>query len=285
MKPSTASRNHACGSPCPARPLARATSALAYGDGWASAHAAMVSMVGAGSSPHASWDSTSMLSNGMHALLPGSAFCTAWRSRSSARAFSPRARCSARPRPDRLVIALALEQHGRLVVPALLDPQVGQPDERAGLEGAPAQRPEPHRLGQCLVGLRPASGRGEDAAVVGAAVGAHGGEVPALRDLFTHTDPLFGSRHVAGLLAGGEHLAEDLLHDDEVLDVAARNRGQCLVQQRASLPRCDRRAPGSRRGRRASRTSGPRPASADRSRQPAGRLPPSSRGWARTSLR
>ena len=62
-------------------------------------------------------------------------------------ACSPRARCSAARGRTRLAVGQALQQARGLVVPALLDPQVGQPDQRTGLErrACPAPTAAPPR--------------------------------------------------------------------------------------------------------------------------------------------
>ena len=66
---------------------------------------------------------------------------------------------------------------------------------------------------------------------MGAAERRDRGQAPACGDRLTDPDPLIGARHVVGVLAGGEELAEDLLQQAEVVDLAARDRGQRLVEQ------------------------------------------------------
>jgi hypothetical protein len=134
-------------------------------------------------------------------------------------------------RQHRLAVVLILEQEGRLVVPALLDPQVGQSDQRTGLQRALAQGPQPHRRGQRHVGLGPPAGGSKDAAVVGAAIRAHRWQLAPLGNLLADPDPLLGPLDVLGVLTGGEQLAEDLLDDDEVLDLTTGHRCERLVEQ------------------------------------------------------
>ena len=55
------------------------------------------------------------------------------------------------------------------------------------------------------------------------------------RDRLADPDPLVGAVHVVGVLARGEQLAEDLLEHEEVVDLAARDRGQRLVEQHHAL--------------------------------------------------
>ena len=172
---------------------------------------------------------------GCTSCWPGRAFCSARCAQVERERALAASQVQRGPDPARVRIVETLEQARRLVVPALLDPQVGEPDQGAGLERPPAERPQPDGLGQRRVRLGPAAGRGEDAAVVGAAVGAHGREVAAFGDLLADADPLLRPAHVAGVLAGGEQLAEDLLQDDEVLDVAAGDGGQRLVEHRHAL--------------------------------------------------
>ena len=97
------------------------------------------------------------------------------------------------------------------------------------------EAPEADGFGQRGIGLGPAPGGGEDAAVVRAAEGRDGRKVPPLRDGLADPDPLIGARHVVGVLAGGEELAEDLLQHAEVVDVAARHRGERFVEEHHAL--------------------------------------------------
>ena len=79
---------------------------------------------------------------------------------------------------------------------------------------------------------------------MGPAVGAHRRELAPFGDLLADADPLLRPPHVLGVLARGEQLAEDLLDDDEVLDLAAGDGGQRLVEHAPCPPRPGRRAPG-----------------------------------------
>src|SRR5207247_1412609 len=51
----------------------------------------------------------------------------------------------------------------------------------------------------------------------------------------TEPDPLIGARDVAGVLAGREQLAEDLLRRDEIVDLAARDRRERLIEEHHAL--------------------------------------------------
>ena len=54
-------------------------------------------------------------------------------------------------------------------------------------------------------------------------------------DRLADPDPLVGARHVVRVLAGREQLAEDLLEDAEVVDLAAGDRGERLVEEHHAL--------------------------------------------------
>ncbi len=162
----------------------------------------------------------------------------------------------------------AIEQLLCLFEAALADAQVGKSHECALAQPrAPAEAPEPDRLGERRVGFWPSAGRGEHTAVVSPAEGSDERQVPPLRDGFAHTDPLVGPRDVVRVLARREELAEHLFHDEEVVDVAAGERRRAPRRGASSPLRCDPRARGSRRDRRAWRARGrcrragaPRPA-------------------------
>ena len=123
--------------------------------------------------PAARCTSTSSASSGAAAVLVGStcaerALEDVARQRRSrpARGGSPRA--DARRR--RSCPLEPVEQLLGLLEAALADAQVGQPDERTLAQArAVAEPPQPHGFGERRVGLGPATGRGEHAAVVGAA--------------------------------------------------------------------------------------------------------------------
>ena len=98
-----------------------------------------------------------------------------------------------------------------------------------------AQGPQPHRLRQGGVCLRPAAGRGEEPAVVGAAEGRHRREPAAFGDGVADADPLVSSGDVVRSFAGREQLAEDLLEHHEVVHLIAGQRGQGLVEEEHPL--------------------------------------------------
>lgn len=130
----------------------------------------------------------------------------------------------------------AVEQLRCLLEPSLPHAQVGQPHQRADAQPrALPKPPQPHGLGQGGVGLGPASRRGQHAAVVGAAEGRDGGELAPLGDRLPDPDPLLGPGNVLRVLTGREQLAEDLLQDQEVVDLAAGHRRERLVQQQHAL--------------------------------------------------
>ena len=220
-----------------ARPRASASTAAAYGVGCASAQAASAAIEAPLAPPaDASCASISSASSGMHVLLPGSERWTACSSRSRARRVLTRARWSAARGSDRLgVVAEPVQQRGRLVVPPCLTRRSAS---RTSAPALSVRLPSAHSRTasvSAIVGLRPAAGCGEDAAVVGAAVRPHRRQLPALGDLLADADPLLGTADVLGVLAGGEQLAEDLLDDDEVLDLTTGHRGQRLVEQQHAL--------------------------------------------------
>ena len=70
---------------------------------------------------------------------------------------------------------------------------------------------------------------------MGAAEGRDRRQVPALCDGFAHADPLIRPSDVVRVLARGEQLAEDLLDDEEVFDVATGDSGERLVEQQHPL--------------------------------------------------
>src|SRR6266508_5279966 len=105
----------------------------------------------------------------------------------------------------------ALEELLGFFEPPLSDAQVRQSNERTGTERALAEAPEADRLREGGLGLGPASGGGEDAAVVRVAERRHGRQVASRCDRLPDPDPLVGPTHVVGVLAGREQLTEDLL--------------------------------------------------------------------------
>src|SRR5688572_25483283 len=68
------------------------------------------------------------------------------------------------------------------------------PDEGLPLKRAPAEHPEPHRLGQRRVRLRPSPG--ENPSVVGAAVRRHRRQPSPRRNLPADADPPLGPLNV-----------------------------------------------------------------------------------------
>ena len=131
-----------------------------------------------------------------------------------------------------------VEQLLGVLEPALADAQVGQPDERAAAQHRSAtEGPQPDGFGQRRVGFRPAAGGGQDAAVMRAAEGRDGRKPTPFGDRLTDPDPLVGAGDVVGVLAGREELAEDLLEDQEIVDLAARHGGERLVEERHALLR------------------------------------------------
>ena len=130
----------------------------------------------------------------------------------------------------------AVEQLVGLFEAALADAQVGKSHECALAQPrAPAEAPDPDRLGERRVRFWPSSCRSEHTAVVSPAEGSDERQVPPLRDGLTHADPLVGPRDVVRVLARGEELAEHLFHHEEVVDVATSNSGQRLVEQHHPL--------------------------------------------------
>jgi hypothetical protein len=122
-----------------------------------------------------------------------------------------------------------VQQQGRLLEPALADPQVGQADHG---RGAPLRHPPVEvagRLEELALGLVPAPGRGEDAAVVGAAEGGHG--VAAPQQVGGRAHPLVGPRDVVDQLAGPEEPAHDRVHGGHLAQLAGADGGQGLVEQ------------------------------------------------------
>jgi hypothetical protein len=70
---------------------------------------------------------------------------------------------------------------------------------------------------------------------VGPAEGRDGRKIPPLRDGLSDPDPLIGARNVVRVLARGEELTEDLLEHAEIVDIAARHRGECFIEQDHAL--------------------------------------------------
>ena len=95
---------------------------------------------------------------------------------------------------SRVEVALeTVEQLLGLLVAALADAQIGQAGKRAAAQRAVAETPQAHRLGERHVGLGPAAGVGEEAAVVGAAERRNGRKLTPGGDRLAHPDPLIGA--------------------------------------------------------------------------------------------
>ena len=122
------------------------------------------------------------------------------------------------------------EQLLGLLEPALPQPEVRQPDERGAALALGADRPEANGVGESGVGLGPAPGRGEQAAVVGPAERRHVGDLAAGGDRLADPDPLVGPPDVVGVLARREELAEHLGEDEEVVDLATGDAGERLIE-------------------------------------------------------
>lgn len=147
-----------------------------------------------------------------------------------------RGQLRSRPRPGRFgIVADAIQQLLGLLESPLPNPEVGQPDQRAGPQGSMPQAPEPDRFGEGFIGLGPAAGIRQDTAVVRAAERRHRGQPAARRDGFADPDPLVGPGHIMGPLTGREELAEDLLQGTEVIHVTSRHGCQGLVEQHHPL--------------------------------------------------
>jgi hypothetical protein len=126
-----------------------------------------------------------------------------------------------------------LQQQGGLLQAALADAQVGQADHG---RGAPLRHPPVEVAGgleELALGLVPAPGRGEDAAVVGTAEGGHG--VPAPQQVGGRAHPLVGSGDVVDQLAGPEEPAHDRVLGRHLAQLAGADGGQGLVEQDQAL--------------------------------------------------
>ncbi len=128
-----------------------------------------------------------------------------------------------------------LEQLLRFLEPPLPDAEIREPNECSAAQNRAAQVPAPDGVGECGISLGPATGCREDPAVMRAAERRHGGKVPTLRDRVTDAHPLVGPGDVVCVLARREQLAEDLFHDVEVVDLAARYGREGLVEEHHAL--------------------------------------------------
>jgi hypothetical protein len=122
----------------------------------------------------------------------------------------------------------AVQQLGRLLQPALADPQVGQADHGRGapLRHAPVE--VAGRLEQLGLGLVPAPGCGQDAAVVGPAEG--GDHVAAPHQVGGRAHPLVGPGDVVDQLAGPEEPAHDRVHGGHLAQLVGADGRQGLVE-------------------------------------------------------
>ncbi len=201
------------------------------------------------------WASTSVAHRGTAATLVGSISPNARVSTPTARSDSPRSRwvaasgSAASTSPSR-----PLEKLFGLLEAALSNPQLGQAHEGTRTKRAVSETPDPHGVAQRRVGFAPSAGRGEQPAVVRATERCHGRQLSTRRDVLTDPDPLIGPVHIVRVLARREELAEDLLDDREVIDIASRHCRQGLVEEQHALRRRGRRGRGSRRDTRAWRT-------------------------------
>ena len=123
---------------------------------------------------------------------------------------SNRSASSTRPCLMRRPARRATAPHGTASVG--LHPQSSSPRERGG-------------------GLRPASGGGQHSGIVGPAERGHGRETLAHGDRIADADPLVGAGHVSCVFARREQLAEDLLEQEEVVDLATGDGGHRFVEQ------------------------------------------------------
>ena len=122
-----------------------------------------------------------------------------------------------------------------LLEPALPQPELGQPDERGLALALRTDRPEANGVGEGGVGLGPPPGRGEEAAVVGPAERRDVRDLAAGGDRLADADPLVRPPDVVGVLARREQLAEHLGEDEEVVDLAAGDAGERLVEVHHAL--------------------------------------------------
>ena len=63
----------------------------------------------------------------------------------------------------------------------------------------------------------------------------HGRQLAPVGDRLADPDPLVGPGDVVGVLARREQLAEDLLEHEEVVDLAAGDAGERLVEEHHAL--------------------------------------------------
>jgi len=131
------------------------------------------------------------------------------------------------------MLAQALEQMAGLLQAALAHPQVGQADHGR----LPAAR---HAMVEVVdgseqfgLGLLPAPGRGQDAAVVGTAERRH--HVAVAQALCRRPYPLVGPGHVVDRLARPEQPAEDLVDRGQLGQLAGAEGRQRLVGERQPL--------------------------------------------------
>ena len=255
------------------RPRARAAAARRYGPRRAAASAASRPAVrsASGSRPSASWTSTSSASSGATETDSPTAGTS-----SSGRGGGPLQQVAGQrglaagqvqrgQRADRVRVPVqAAQQLGRVLEPALPDPQVGQPDHRGLPAGGDAAVEVPGRGQQLGLGLGPAAGGGEDAAVVGPA--ERGDDRAALDPAGGGPHPLVRPGHVVDQLAGPEEAAEHRVDGGQVGHLAGAGGGHRLVEVHQALLDPVGRGSSGRRGRPAPRTRRPGRGSAGRPR-------------------
>jgi hypothetical protein len=123
----------------------------------------------------------------------------------------------------------------RLLEPALPDAQVRQPHEGRRPHAPVALVEAPGRARQLGLGLGPATGGREDAAVVGPAERGDSHHVRPPHHLLRRAQPLLGPDHVVGPLAGEEHPADAPLDHVQIGHLAGADGGQHLVEQEQPL--------------------------------------------------
>jgi hypothetical protein len=127
----------------------------------------------------------------------------------------------------------SIQQLSGLLEATLPDTQVRQANDGGGAPRRHATVEVPGGLDELGFRLLPASGRRQDAAVVGTAEGGH--DVAPLHALGSRAHPLVGARDVVDQLARPEESAEDLVHRGELRQFAGAGCCQSLVGEDESL--------------------------------------------------